>query len=70
MRKEFYNANMQKILKKHDVNHYSTYSTLKVSMVERFNRMLKIDMWKMLALNGNYKWVDELLRLVSDYKRA
>ncbi|XP_018363686.1 PREDICTED: uncharacterized protein LOC108761573 [Trachymyrmex cornetzi] len=24
-------------------------------------------MWKMFILNGNYKWVDELPRLVSDY---
>ena len=65
--KKFYNADVQKILKKHDVNHYSTYSTLKASVVERFNRTLKNDMWKMFTLNGNYKWVDELPRLVSDY---
>ncbi|XP_018393518.1 PREDICTED: uncharacterized protein LOC108772484 [Cyphomyrmex costatus] len=38
MGKKFYNANVQKVLKKHDINHYSTYSTLKVSVVERFNR--------------------------------
>ena len=31
MGKEFYNADVQKILKKHDVNHYSMYSTLKAS---------------------------------------
>jgi len=24
MGKEFYNANVQKLLKKHDINHYST----------------------------------------------
>jgi len=52
---KFYNTDVQKILKKHDVNQYSTYSTLKVSVVERFNRMLKNDMWKMFTLNGNYK---------------
>ena len=57
MRKEFYNADVQKILKKHDVNHYST---LKPSVVERFNRTLKNNMWKMFTLNGNYKWIDEL----------
>ncbi|XP_018058116.1 PREDICTED: uncharacterized protein LOC108693591 [Atta colombica] len=51
--KEFYNV--QKILKKHDVNHYSTYSTLKASVIERFNRTLKNNMWKMFTLNGNYK---------------
>ena len=67
MGKEFYNVGVQKILKKHNVNHYSTYSTLKASVVERFNRTLKSDMWKMFTLNGNYKWIDELPRLVSDY---
>jgi len=67
MGKEFYNADVQKILKKHDINHYSTYSTLKASVVERFNRTLKNDMWKMFTLNGNYKWIDELPHLVSDY---
>jgi len=67
MGKEFYNADVQKILKKHDVNHYSTYSTLKASVVERFNRTLKNDIWKMFTFNDNYKWIDELPRLVSDY---
>ncbi|XP_012060633.1 PREDICTED: uncharacterized protein LOC105623870 [Atta cephalotes] len=72
MEKEFYNVDVQKVLKKHDVNHYSTYSTLKV-VVERFNRTLKNDMWKMFKLNGNYKWkeqVDELPCFVSDYNNA
>jgi len=55
MGKEFYNTNVQKILKKHDVNHYFTYSTLKASMIEQLNRTLKNDMWKMFTLNDNYK---------------
>ncbi|KAG5342013.1 SETMR methyltransferase, partial [Acromyrmex heyeri] len=42
-REEVFNANVHKILKKHDANHYSTYPTLKTSMVERFNRTLKND---------------------------
>jgi len=67
--KEFYNADVQKILKNHNVNHYSTYSTLKASVVERFNRTLKNDMWKMFTLNDNYKWIDELPRLMSDNAR-
>jgi len=32
IRKEFYNADVQKISKKHDVNHYSMYSMLKASV--------------------------------------
>ena len=55
------------ILKKHDVNHYSTYLTLKALVIERFNSTLKNNMWKMFTLNGNYKWIDELQHLLSDY---
>jgi len=31
--KELYNADVQKILKKHDINHYSTYLTVDVESV-------------------------------------
>lgn len=65
--KEFYNANVQKLLKKHNINHYSTYSIMKASVVERFNRTLKNDMWKMFTHNGNYRWIDSLPRLMSGY---
>ena len=67
MGKEFYNADVQRLMRKHNINHYSTYSVLKASVVERFNRTLKNDMWKMFTLNGTYKWIDALPRLVSDY---
>ena len=36
--KEFYNADVQKLFTKHDINHYSTYSVMKDAVVERFNR--------------------------------
>ena len=65
--KEFYNSNVQKLLKKHTINHYSTYSIMKASIVERFNRTLKNGMWKLFTLNGNYKWIDSLPHLVSNY---
>jgi len=53
--KEFYNGDVQKLVKKHDINHYSTYSIMKASVVERFNRTLKNEMWKMFMLNGSHK---------------
>ena len=64
---EFYNADVQKILKKYDVNHYSVFDVESVNSRAVFNCTLKNDMWKMFMFNGNYKWVDELLHLVSDY---
>jgi len=44
MGKEFYNTDVQRLVKKHDINHYSTYLMLKASVVERFNRTLKNNM--------------------------
>ncbi|KAL6420582.1 hypothetical protein ACFW04_014630 [Cataglyphis niger] len=57
MGKEFYNTDVERLMKKHDINHYFTYSMLKASVVERFNRTLKNDMWKMFTLNKTYKWI-------------
>jgi len=48
MGKEFYNVDVQQLINKHGINHYSTYSVMKASVVERFNRTLKNDMWKTL----------------------
>ncbi|XP_071650024.1 uncharacterized protein [Temnothorax longispinosus] len=55
MGKEFYNTDVQRLVRKHGINHYSTYSVMKASVVERFNRTLKNNMWKMFTLNGTYK---------------
>jgi len=41
--KEFYNADMQRLINKHSINHYSTYSVMKFLVVERFNRTVKND---------------------------
>ncbi|XP_020297547.1 uncharacterized protein LOC109862061 [Pseudomyrmex gracilis] len=59
--------NVQALIKKHSINHYSTYSVMKASIVERFNRTLKNDMWKQFTLNGTYKWIDILPRLLVEY---
>jgi len=64
--KEFYNAEMRGFVEKHGINHYSTYSVLKASIVERFNRTLKNSMWKYFTLNGTYKWLNALPHL-SEY---
>ncbi|KAJ8911885.1 hypothetical protein NQ315_012299 [Exocentrus adspersus] len=47
----------RKLLADLKINHYSTYSNLKASVVERVNRTLKNLMWKQFSLQGNYKWL-------------
>ena len=65
--KEFYNAKFQSLMQKYKINLYSTYSNLKASICERFNRTLKNAMWKKFSLRGNYKWLDILPELIASY---
>lgn len=64
--KEFYNIIFQNLMSKRKINMYSTYSNMKASIVERFNRTLKNLMYKKFTLKGN-KWLDILSDLISFY---
>jgi len=64
--KEFFYSDVQKLLKR-NITHYSTYFVMKVPVIERFNRTLKNDMWKQFTHVGNYKWINILFHLVSNY---
>lgn len=65
--KEFYNQEFKKLMDKWKINHYSTFSTLKASVVERVNRTLKNKMWKQFSLQGSYKWLSLLPKIVNEY---
>lgn len=65
--KEFYNRDFQALMQQYNINMYSTFSNLKASICERFNRTLKNKMWKQFTLRGNYKWLDILSDLLSSY---
>ena len=64
---EFYNSNFKPLMRKNKINLYSSYSNLKASIIERFNRTLKNWMWKKFSLRGNYKWLDILPDLMKKY---
>ena len=64
---EFYNKNVKSLLKQYNIHLYSSYSYLKASIIERFNRTLKSEMWKKFTLNGNNKWIDILDDLMKKY---
>lgn len=67
--KEFFNNLFKNLMTKYKINHYSTYSIMKASIVERFNRTLKGMMWKEFSYNGSYHWVDLYEKLISDYNK-
>lgn len=63
---EFYNKLFQNVIKKYGINHYSTYSIMKASLVERLIRTIKNKLFKLFSINGNYKWVGKPLKSVID----
>lgn len=68
--KEFYNKIFKNLMDKYNIKHYSSYSSLKASVVERFNRTLKNKMWKVFSLRGTYKWIDIIKNLISTYNKT
>lgn len=68
---EFYNKSFQKIIKNNAINHYSTYSTKKASIVERLIRTIKSKLYKEFSLKGNYKWTDgTLAKIINRYNQT
>ncbi|KAK9693467.1 Integrase core domain [Popillia japonica] len=67
---EFYNASFKALMKKHNINHYSTYSTKKASIVERVIRTLKEKIYRTFSVSGSYKWIDILPKIIEDYNNA
>lgn len=68
--KEFYNKRFNALMKKYKINHYSTFSNLKASIVERFNRTIKTKLWKKFYLHGTYHWLSIIQPLVSEYNKT
>lgn len=68
--KEFYNKHFAELMKKYNINHYSTYSKLKASICERLNRTLLNKLWKYFSLNGNHKWLKCLQKVTEEYNNS
>lgn len=65
--KEFYNQCFQRLMKKYAINHYSTYSKMKASIVERFNRTFLNKLWPKFNLQGSHKWLHLLQPIIKEY---
>lgn len=65
--KEYYNKLFGKLMDEFEIKHYSTNSEKKASIIERFNRTLKNDLYKMFSYKGNYRWHDSLPEIIKRY---
>ena len=64
---EFYNRSMNQLFKKYKINHYSTFSGLKASIVERLIRTIKHRLYTQFSLQGNYRWIGILPEVIASY---
>lgn len=67
---EFYNTYFKRVMDRYGINHYSTYTHLKASIVERLNRTIKAQMWMRFNLRGSHKWTDILTEIIGKYNRT
>lgn len=68
--KEWFNKDVNKLMKKYNINHYHTFSELKASIVERLNRTLKTKMYKLFTTRGTYEWLSILPEIVKSYNNT
>ena len=67
---EFYNKTLDSILKKRGIEIYSTHNEEKCSVVERWNRTIKTQLYKYFSANGTYRYLDILQPLIDKYNNT
>ena len=64
---EFYNPHVNGLMKKYGVTMFSTNSDLKASIVERFNRTMRMRMSRMFDTTNTFRYIDDLASIVKNY---
>lgn len=67
---EFHNRHVKVIMKKHNVEMYSTYSNVKACIAERFVRTLREKIYKYLVHNRTKSYISSLQDIVDSYNSS
>lgn len=67
---EFYNRSMKQLFAKYRINHYSSFSVLKASIVERLIRTIKRRLYIQFSMQSNYRWFDILQKIIDSYNNT
>lgn len=67
---EFFNKDFKKLMKENNINHYHSFSKMKASIVERFNRTLKNKIWPRFSQQGSYNWILNLDDILKEYNNT
>lgn len=68
--KEFYNQHFQSMLAQHKIHLYSTFTHIKASIVERFNRTLRGRIQKYMVTRNSLRYIDALADIVLGYNKT
>lgn len=68
--KEFYNKKVGAYFKHLNINHYSSHSEYKASVVERLIRTLKSRLFRLFTHRNSYKYVDVLESILKSYNQS
>ena len=61
---------MKDLLDKYNIKIYSTENQEKSSVVERWNRTIKNNMWKQFTIQGNTQYLDMLPKILKQYNNT
>lgn len=68
---EFVSKDVRKYLKNKNINYYTTNNPdIKASIVERFQRTLKMKMWRYFTHKSTYRYIDILQDLMHSYNHS
>lgn len=69
--REFYNSSLKRLLEQYgNINHYSTFSIKKASIVERLIRTIKRKIYMELTFNISNKWYTILQDIIDNYNNT
>ena len=68
--KEFYNKQVKDLLEKHNIVLYSTENDEKCSVIERWNRTIKSQLYKYFTANSTHRYIDILEPLIEKYNNS
>lgn len=67
---EFYNKQFQDLMRKYNIKHYSTYSSIKAGMVERVIRTIKNKIYTYFTATGSWNWYNSLDKIIQNYNNT
>lgn len=65
--KEYYNKHFKELMQKYGIEHYSSYSTIKCSHIERLNRTFRMLLMRHLHQRKTEQWSDKVQLITSLY---